>query len=116
MIDLTFNMINNDCELISDGENMIASSIRRLNTMLESTLYDTYGSNLKSLLGLRKSEVNLQFLNQTIMECLMQDERITNCNVECGYTVNGILADISITYEDNELEFNYELTGDDNDG
>lgn len=113
MIDLTFNMINNDCELISDDENMIASSIRRLNTMLESTLYDTYGSNLKGLLGLRKSDVNLQFLNHSIIECLMQDKRITNCKVDCEYTVNGILADINMTYEDNELEFDFELTGDD---
>lgn len=116
MIDLTFNIVNNDCELITDDENMIASSIRRLNTMIDSTLYYTYGSNLKSLLGLRKSEVNLQFLNQTISECLLQDERITQCNVECEYISNGILADINITYEDNELEFNYELSGEDNDG
>ena len=116
MIDLTFNMVNNDCELINDEENIIASSIRRLNTIIDSTLYDTYGSDLQSVLGLRKNEVNLQFLNQSIIECLMQDERITTCNVECEYTNEGIMADITIAYEDNELEFTYELNGDENDG
>ena len=110
MIDLTFSMDNNDCTLIYDDDNMIESCIRRLDTVLDSTLYDTYGSNLQSLLGLRKTEVNLQFLNQTIVECLLQDTRISECNVECKYTgVDGILADINIVYEDNELSFDYEL-------
>lgn len=109
MIDLTFNMENGDCNLISDDENMIGACIRRLNTIIDTTLYDDYGSNLHGLLGFRKSEVNLQFLNQTINECLSQDERITDVSVESEYTSTGIKSDISIVYEDNELEFTYEM-------
>lgn len=101
-------MDNGDCEVIMDDENMIQSCIRRLDTMLDSTLYETYGSNLKDLLGLRKSEVNLQFLSQSIHECLSQDERLSEIGITCEYTSNGILADITIVYEDNVLEFNYE--------
>ena len=116
MIDLTFDMSDNDCELISDDANMISSCIRRLDTVLNSTLYDEYGSNLQGLLGLRKTEVNLQFLNQTIVDCLLQDERVSECNVECEYKDDGIIVDISIVYEDNELSFEYETNEDDDSG
>ena len=115
MIDLTFNMDNGDCELVSDDENMVASCIRRLNTILDTTLYAEYGSNLRGLLGLKKSEVNLQFMEQAINNCLLQDERISDCRVTCQYSLDGIVSDIGIIYEDNELSFNYEL-GDDLDG
>lgn len=112
MIDLTFGMENNDCVLVSDDENMIGACIRRLDTVLDTTLYAEYGSNLKGLLGLRKTDVNLQFLNQTILQCLLQDERITGCSVDCQYESDGILANIRIRYEDNDLEFNYSVGGD----
>ena len=115
MIDLTFNMTNGDCELISDDENMIASCIRRLNTTMDTTLYFEYGSNLRGILGLKRSEVNLRFVEQAINNCLVQDERISDCQVTCQYSIDGIIADIGIVYEDNELSFNYEL-GDDLDG
>ena len=116
MIDLTFSMDNDDCVLISDDDNMIESCIRRLDTVLDSTLYDEYGSNLNALLGLRKTDVNLQFLNQTIVDCLLQDIRISECNVECEYVnTDGILASISIVYEDNELSFEYEMNNEDDD-
>lgn len=100
-----------DCEIIHDDDNMIAACIRRLNTELDSTLYDEYGSNLRGLLGLRKSEVNLQFMEHSINDCLSQDERISDVSVECQYLSKGILASIGIIYEDNELEFTYEING-----
>lgn len=112
MIDLTFNMSNGDCEFIADDDNMVQSCIRRLDTVLDTTLYAEYGSTLRGLLGLKKTEVNLQFLNQTINNCLMQDERITECGVECEYLVDGIIADINLVYEDNELSFDYEISTD----
>lgn len=115
MIDLTFNIDNNDCELIYDDDNMIASSIRRLNTTLDTTLYDEYGSNIHGLLGLRKSEVNLEFLNQSISQCILQDERITECNVESMYTVDGFKTDITIVYEDNTVSFDYQVSMDEED-
>lgn len=110
MIDLTFSMTNADCDTISDDDNMVESCIRRLNTIIDTTLYEEYGSTLRGLLGRRKSEVNLQFLEQTINECLMQDERISDSTVECEYTNTGVISDISIVYEDNELRFDYEVT------
>ena len=113
MIDLTFNMTNGDVDLIEDDENMIGACIRRLDTLMDTTLYDEYGSNLHGLLGLKKSEVNLQFLNQTINECLSQDERLSDISVESEYTINGIRADITIVYEDNELSFEYETNTND---
>ena len=109
MIDLTFSITDNDCELIEDDENIIASCIRRLDTTIDTTLYDEYGSDLDDLIGLKKTDVNLNFLTQSITECLLQDERISDCNVECEYTLNGFKADIALTYEDNELEFTYEM-------
>ena len=109
MIDLTFNITDNDCEVITDEDNMIASSIRRLNTRLNTTLYDQYGGNFYDLQGLKQTEINLQFLNQSITETLLQDERVTSCNVNCEYTNNTITADIQLTYADYTLEFNYEL-------
>ena len=108
MIDLTFSMENGDCNLITDDDNMIASCIRRLDTRLDTTLYEVYGSSLSGLLGLRKSDVNLQFLSQAVNECLSQDERLSEVTVNCEYTGNGIVADISCLYEDNVLEFSYE--------
>ena len=119
MIDLTFNISENDCETIHDDDNLIAACIRRLDTVNDTTLYEEYGSDLTGLLGLRKTDVNLEFLNQSVTECLLQDERITNCNVDCEYTLNGLSANISLTYEDNELEFTYETgtdAGDDDTG
>lgn len=108
MIDLTFSLSNGDIDTIIDDDNMISACIRRLDTRLDSTLYEVYGSDLQSLLGLRKSEVNLQFLEHSINECLSQDERLTDVSVTCEYTGNGITADIGIVYEDNVLDFTYE--------
>jgi hypothetical protein len=112
MIDLTFNMSNGDMDFITDDDNMIGACIRRLDTALDSTLYEVYGSNLRSLLGLRKSDVNLQFLEHSINDCLSQDTRLDEITVSCVYSSNGIVADISIVYEDNVLEFNYETSSD----
>lgn len=114
MIDLTFNLTDNDCELITDDENMIASSIRRLNTTIDTTLYDEYGSTLQGLLGLPKNDINLQFLEQTVNETLLQDDRVTDSNVECEYINDSIVANVTLTYEDNMLDFNY-IVGDDAD-
>lgn len=113
MIDLDFSITNGDCRLVYDDENMINACIRRLNTLLDTTLYEVYGSNLRGLLGLKKSEVNLQFLSQRINDCLSQDIRITNSSVTCEYLPDGIRAEIAIIYEDNELdfEFTYEAGG-----
>jgi hypothetical protein len=104
-------MENGDCEVIEDDNNMIGACTRRLDTLLDSTLYDEYGSTLHGLLGLRKSEVNLQFMEHSINDCLSQDERISDISVECEYTDDGILADIGIVYDDNELEFSYNVDG-----
>ena len=111
MIDLTFNMSNGDCEVITDDENMIMSCIRRLDTRMNTTLYDEYGSKLSNLLGLRKTDVNLEFLNQTVNECLSQDERVSDCSVNTQYTVDGFKSDIKIVYMDNILEFTYDVNG-----
>lgn len=113
MIDLTFGMDNGDCTVVLDDENMVDACIRRLDTRLDSTLYDEYGSDLGDLLGLRKSDVNLQFLSQSIQSCLSQDERLSDISVDCEYTDSGIMADISVLYEDNVLEFTYENNTDD---
>ena len=112
MIDLTFSMSNGDCELVFDDENMIGACIRRLDTLLGTTLYSEYGGNLRGLLGLKKTEVNLQFMSQSIRNCLLQDIRIQECNVDCRYSMDGIMADISITYSDNVLVFEYEVNSD----
>lgn len=108
MIDLTFGMDNGDCTVVLDDENMVEACVRRLDTRLDSTLYDEYGSDLGDLLGLRKSDVNLQFLSQSIQSCLSQDERLSDITVDCEYSSDGILADIKAVYEDNVLEFTYE--------
>ena len=108
MIDLTFGMDNGDCAVVFDDENMVEACVRRLDTRIDSTLYDEYGSDLGDLLGLKKSDVNLQFLSQSIQSCLSQDERLSDITVNCEYSENGIVADISVLYEDNVLEFTYE--------
>ena len=113
MIDLTFNMENGDCELITDEDNMISACTRRLNTELDTTLYDEYGSTLEGLLGFKKTNVNLQFINQTIHDCLSQDERISDCDVTSEYIQDGFKASISLVCEDNELTFDYEYNSDD---
>ena len=112
MIDLTFNMSDGDLDTILDDDNMISACIRRLDTRLDTTLYEDYGSDLKELLGLKKSDVNLQFMEHSINECLSQDERLTDISVNCKYTVDGILADIGIVYEDNIIDFTYESSTD----
>ena len=113
MIDLTFGMDNGDCAVILDDENMVDACIRRLDTRLDSTLYDEYGSDLGDILGLKKSDVNLQFLSQSIQSCLSQDERLSDITVNCEYSSDGIVADIKAVYEDNVLEFTYENNTDD---
>ena len=115
MIDLTFNMENGDCELIADESNMIGACTRRLNTELDTTLYDTYGSTLEGLFGSKKTDVNLQFINQTVYECLTQDERILDCEVNSKYTLDGFQTRIHLVCEDNELTFDYEYNSNDGD-
>ena len=107
MIDLTFSMDNGDCVLIHNEDNMIAACTRRLNTVLDTTLYQVYGSTLDGLIGFKKSDVNLQFINQTVYDCLMQDTRITDCAVNSEYIRDGFRTNITILYEDNELNFDY---------
>ena len=113
MIDLTFGMDNGDCTVVLDDENMVDACVRRLDTRLDSTLYEEYGSDLGDLLGLKKSDVNLQFLSQSIQSCLNQDERLSDISVDCEYSSDGIVADIKAVYEDNVLEFTYENNTDD---
>lgn len=112
MIDLTFNMINGDCELISEEENMLEACVRRLDTILDTTLYLDYGSLLEGMLGMKRTDTNLQFINQTINESLMQDERITDCSVTSEYNGEKIITHNTIVYEDNELSFDYEVSAD----
>ena len=49
------------------------------------------------------------------MDCLLQDERITDCKVICEYKLEGIFADITIQYGDNELSFEYTVNDSDGD-
>jgi hypothetical protein len=112
MIDITFNMINGDCELITEEGNMLGACIRRLDTELDTTLYLDYGSLLEGLLGMKMNDVTLQFLNQTVNECLTQDERITDCSVTSEYVGDKMVAHNTIIYEDNELSFDYEVSVD----
>ena len=114
MDDISFTFEKGDILLVSDDENMIGACKRRLDCYKDSPyIYTDYGSELETLLGLRKSDVNLSLVEQEVVNTLNQDTRINNVTAEAEYTSNGIKMDILINYDDdNELNFDYTLEED----
>lgn len=110
MIDIDFSLSNGDMNTVVDDENMITALTRRLNTYYESSMYDEYGSVLETMLGMRKSEVNLQIICQEIEHCIMQDVRVNTVSVDGEYLPDGMRFSILVNYEDNEeIRFDYEI-------
>lgn len=110
MEDISLNFYNNDLQLVSDDDDMYESCIRRLNCFKgETEIYEEYGSELKTLLGLKKTDVNLTLIEQEVANCLSQDSRIEDIDVEAEFTLDKLIINVKISYSENEeLEFTYE--------
>lgn len=97
-----------DLKVISDEDNLVEANKRRLGCLFgETYIYEDYGSELDTLLGLRKNDVNLNLIEQEVQNTLLQDERNSDIQVNAEYTKNGFKIDISILYNDVELEFTF---------
>lgn len=110
MIDLNnYTIEKGDLKTISDEDNLIEANKRRLGCLLgETYIYDDYGSELDTLLGLRKNEVNLDLVEQEVHNTLLQDGRNSDIQVNAEYTKNGFTIDITIVYNDVEVEFTFD--------
>lgn len=111
MNDISFSLSKNDLVLVSDEDNIIGACERRLGCLLNSPyIYDGYGSELETLIGLKKSDVNLELIEQETVNTLLQDDRINSVVADADYTLDGVSIEISIVYNDSdELSFVYEL-------
>ena len=111
MEDISFNLMKGDLVLVGDDENMIGACKRRLDCYKDSPyIYNDYGSELETLIGLRKSDVSLSLVEQEVVNTLSQDSRINNVSADAEYTRDGIRINVTINYDDdNELSFDYNI-------
>lgn len=110
MIDIDFSLSNGDMNTVVDDENMVTALTRRLNTYYESSMYNEYGSVLETMMGMRKSDVNMQIIEQEIQHCIMQDIRVNAVEVVGEYLPDGMRFSITLNYDDNEeIRFDYEI-------
>ena len=109
MDDISFKIEKGDLMMVSDDENMIGACKRRLDCYKDSPyIYNDYGSELETLIGLRKSDVSLSLVEQEVVNTLSQDSRINSVSADAEYTENGIKIDITIDYGDSsEASFDY---------
>lgn len=110
MIDLNdYTIEKGDLKVISDEDNLIEANKRRLGCLFgETYIYDDYGSELDTLLGLRKNDVNLNLIEQEVLNTLLQDGRNQEIQVNAEYTKNGFKIDITVLYNDIEVEFTFD--------
>lgn len=110
MNDISFSLGKNDLVLVSDEDNLVGACKRRLGCLLDSPyIYDGYGSELETLIGLKKSDINLELIEQETVNTLLQDNRISSVSANADYTLDGVRIEINIVYNDgDELSFVYE--------
>ena len=105
-----------DLVLVSDKENLRQAVTNRLNTLLDSMddYYYSYGSALSRFFGWRKNEITLKFMRLEIENCLKQDPRLQNFDLDLFYGEKGVV-NIHITTtigEDEVFDMNMVLSDD----
>lgn len=115
-IDSSFTFKDGDLKLISDEQNLIQATRNRLNTVLDSLddFYSEYGSLLYHFMGWKSNDITLKFMEIEIKNCLSQDPRLSNFDLNLSYdnssTVN---INIKVYFDDDaELEMDYILNND----
>lgn len=110
-MDWTFNE-NGDLNLVSNEENLVQSICNRLSCPEGSfdLYYGVYGSVFERFLGWRKRQETLEFMKIEIGNCLDQDPRIQDYDVELGFADKSVRVDLSINYgEDSDLSLSLVL-------
>ena len=115
-INSSWEFKDGDLNTVSDKKNLIQATRNRLNNVLDSLddFYIEYGSILWRFMGWKSEDTTLKFMDIEIQNCLNQDPRLTDYNLELSYgdkdTVN---IDITVYFDDDtEFDMNYVLSTD----
>lgn len=112
-INSSWTLKNGDLEIVSNEQNLVQATSNRLNTTLDSLsdFYGNYGSIIHRFLGWKANDVTLKFLQIELVDCLKQDPRYENFDINLAYTeTNEIDINITVYFDDeSEFEMNYVL-------
>ena len=110
-MDWTFNE-NGDLNLVSNEENLVQSICNRLTSPEGSfdLYYGNYGSVLEQFLGWRRRQETLEFMKIEVGNCLDQDPRILDYNVDLSFEGKSVRIDLKLNYgEDSDLSLSLVL-------
>lgn len=112
----SWNFSNGDLKIVTNDENLVQATRNRLNTRLNSVdyFYTDYGSILHRFIGWRKNETTLKFMEIALTNCLSQDPRYSNFDVNLELAPEGrVKINIHVVFdEDTELDIDYMLNSD----
>lgn len=105
-----------DLILVNNDENLVQATRNRLNTRINSVnyFYSNYGSVLYRFHGWRKNETTLKFMKIALEDCLEQDPRYADFELNLELASDGrIKISIHVVFDDDtELDMNYVLDTD----
>lgn len=112
-VDRSWQLFDNDVLLVDGSNNLYQAIYNRLMTSLNDMdyFYDEYGSNMRDWLGELMSYENLQNLADEVHNRVLEDPRISDCDVTCVpyKKYNVIINIVAITYADETFEYNFVL-------
>ena len=103
---------NGDLKLVSNEENLVQSICNRLTSPEDSfdLYYGNYGSVLEQFLGWRRRQETLDFMKIEVSNCLNQDPRIQDYNVDLSFEDKSVRIDLKLNYgEDSDLSLSLVL-------
>lgn len=112
-IDSSFTFKDGDLVLSEYEDNLVQAIANRLNTHLDELnyFYINYGSLILDYLGWRKTEDTLKIIELELEECLKNEPRIGDYNIELEFMENGLL-NIYVRLDNGEvLNFNVNNDG-----
>lgn len=113
-INSSWSFKNGDLNIVSNEQNLVQATKNRLNTTLDSLneFYFNYGSILHRFLGWKSNEITLKFMQIELENCLKQDPRYENFEVNLTYTESDEINIVIIVFfdDDTELSMNYILS------
>lgn len=111
-INTNWSFLNGDLVLVDNDENLVQSIRNRL-TCPEGSFdlyYGNYGSVLEQFMGWRRRQETLDFMKIEVENCLDQDPRIQDYNVELSFENKSVRIDLQLNYsEDSDLSLSLVL-------
>lgn len=110
-INSSWNFSDGDLKTITNDDNLVQATRNRLNTRMDSVdyFYMEYGSVLHRFQGWRKNETTLKFMEIALTDCLEQDPRYSNFDLDLELLSDkGVKISVHVVFDDDtELDMDY---------